>query len=144
MKVKTTLIAMYSQVGHPSYPEDTWKSERAVSTTEELFEFMKDLYRRDAQHYNDFPMNGNISMNRFSFVVEKSVEIDGELYICKDRINVNNPVFFEDTKGAKTMFKKFISRVNRTLPVLRLAEDKRQTEIKEKAVLAELQEKWGK
>jgi len=143
MEVKKTLIAKYSQVGHPQYPEDTWESERAISTTEELFEYMKDLYRQDARHFSDFPMNGNISMNRFSFVVEKSVEIDGELYICKDRIHVNNPDFFEATEGAKKMFKEFIERVKRTLPVLRLAENKKETEIREKAKLAELKEKWG-
>ena len=140
MEIKQKFIAKYSQTGHPQYPEDTWNSERAINNVDELFQYMKDLHKRDAYSFNDFPLNGSCGMNCFSFSVEKWIEVKGERYINPKREKVDKPEYFDE---AAKMYKAFCDRMKTTLPNLRKARDRRQKEKREIAKLAELQAKYG-
>ena len=140
MEIKQKLIAEYSQVGHWQYPEDTWKSERAINNVDELFQYMKDLHKRDAYSFNNFPLNGSCRMDCFSFSVEKWIEANGERFINPTRERVYKPEYFDD---AAKMYKSFCDRMRTTLPNLRKARDKKQKEKQERAKLAELQSKYG-
>lgn len=140
MEIKQKLIAEYSQTGHSQYPEDTWYDERTIENVDDLFQYMKDLHRRDACSFNDYPFNGSCGMNCFSFSVEKWIEVKGERYICAKREEVEAPEYFND---AEELYKAFCDRMKRTLPKLRKASENRRKEKQERAKLAELQAKYG-
>jgi len=126
------LIAEYSQRGHPQYPEDTWDWEREINNVDDLFQFMKDIHKRDAYHFNDFPLNGSCSINGFKFVIEESIIVDGKTFIG-GRKPVEQPTYFN---AAKDMYEAFYKRLKTTLPNLRKASEKRN---KEKSELSQLQ-----
>ena len=132
------LIAEYSQTGHPQYPEDTWDWEREISSVDDLFQFMKDIHKRDAYHFNDFPLNGGCSMNGFKFVIEESVIVDGKTFIG-DRKQVEQPTYFNE---AKDMYDKFYKRLKTTLPNLRKSRDNRNKEKSELSQLEYLKSKY--
>ena len=138
MEIKQKLIAEYSQTGHPQYPEDTWSDERTIENVNDLFQYMKDLHRRNAHSFNNYPFNGSCEVNCFSFSVEKWVIVKGEKYICTKTVKA--PEYFND---AKELYKAFCDRIKRTLPKLRKAYENRRKEKQEKAKLAELQAKYG-
>lgn len=140
MEFKQRLIAEYSQTGHPQYPEDTWDDERAINNVDELFQYMKDLHKRDAHSFNDFPLNGSCGMDCFSFAVEKWVEVKGERYVNPKREKVSKPEYFDE---AAKMYKAFCDRMRATLPNLRKARDRKRIEKQERAKLAELMNKYG-
>lgn len=140
MEIKQRLIAEYSQTGHPQYPEDTWDDERTIENVNDLFQYMKDLHKRDAYSFNDFPFNGLCKMDCFSFSIEKWVEVKGERYICEKREDVEKPEYFEE---AEKLYKAFCRRMKRTLPILRKASENKRKEKRERAKLAELQAKYG-
>jgi len=140
MEIKEKLIVKYEKLGHYMYPEDTWESERVICNVNDLFQFMKDLQRRDAKSYNNYPLNGGCYIPCFSFSIEKSVEINGEIYVNHKRENVGKPEYFD---GAYKMYEVFHDRVRTTLPNLREARDKKSKELKERAKLVELQNKYG-
>jgi hypothetical protein len=140
MEINQKLIAEYSQTGHPEYPEDTWSDERTIENVEDLFQYMKDLHRRDAHSFIDFPFNGSCGMNCFSFSIEKWVEVKGEKYICEQRVKVEAPEYFND---AKKLYETFCDRMKRTLPKLRKASENKRKEKQEKAKLAKLQAKYS-
>jgi hypothetical protein len=126
--MKEKLIAEYSNVGHPQYPEDTWDWEREISNVNDLFQFMKDIHRTDAYHFNDFPLIGGCSMGGFKFVIEKSIILDGETFVG-NRKQVEQPTYFNE---AKEMYEKFYKRLHTTLPNLRKAKairDKKNYEL---------------
>jgi len=139
MEVKERRIAVYSQRGHHQFPEDTWKEECIVENHNDLYEFMKDIYRHDANSFNDYPFNGTCEMNLFSFYIEQYIDIDGVLFTDNARIKVHRPVYFEQSKE---LFNVFIDRVNRTLPVMRAAFNKARTEDMERKKLAKLKLKY--
>lgn len=140
MEIKEKYIAEYSQTGHPQYPEDTWAFERAINNVDELFQYMKDLHKKDAYSFNNFPLNGSCGMNCFSFSVEKWVEVKGERYINPKREKAEKPEYFDE---AAKMYKAFCDRMRTTLPNLRKARDRKEKEKRERAMLAELQGKYG-
>jgi len=140
MEIKQKLIAEYSQTGHPQFQEDTWSDEKTIENVADLFQYMKDLHKRDAYSFNDFPFNGSCGMNCFSFSIEKWIIVKGEKYICAKREDVKPPEYFEE---AKELYKAFCDRMKRTLPKLREASENRRKEKQEKAKLAELQAKYG-
>lgn len=140
MEIKQKLIAEYSQKGHYMYPEQTWDDERTIENVDDLFQYMKDIHKRDAYSFNDFPFNGSCGMNCFSFSIEKWIEVKGERYINPKREKVDKPEYFEKSEK---MYKAFCDRMKTTLPNLRKARDKKQKEKQERAKLAELQTKYG-
>ncbi len=122
------------------FPEDTWDDERTIENVDDLFQYMKDLHKRDAHSFNDFPFNGSCKMDCFSFSIEKWIEVKGEKYINPERSRADKPEYFND---AVKMYKAFCGRMRTTLPNLRKARDRKQKEKQERAKLAELQAKYG-
>ena len=139
-KIKSRFIAENSQIGPPEYPEDTWTSEREIKNVDELFQYMKDLHKRDAHSFTNYPLNGSCGMNCFSFSVEKWIEVEGERYINPKKEKVDKPEYFDE---ASKMYKELCNRMKSTLPNLRKARDKKKKENQEREKLAELQTKYG-
>jgi hypothetical protein len=117
MEETIKLFANYSQTGHQQYPEDTWDLEREISSVNDLFQFMKDIHRLDARHFNNYPLNGGCSKNGFSFFTIKSILVDGEEF-NGNRVIVETPTYFDD---AYKMYNAFYLRMKSTLPKLRKA-----------------------
>lgn len=140
MEKITKLIAEYSQKGHPQYPEDTWDWEREINNKEELFSFMKDIHRRDAYHFNDYPLNGSCDLNGFTFKIEESIILENKEYIGK-RIDTEKPPYFDE---AKEMYNMFYKRLKSTLPKLRKSYIKKIEEQKELSQLEYLKTKYNK
>lgn len=135
MEIKQTLIACYSQKG-----DDSWDDERIINNLEELFQYMKDLYRTNAPKYSDlYPFNGYCKKENFSFVIRKSVEIESDIYSCD--IKTENPFYFEK---AFQLYEIFYTRVRNTLPNLKKASQKRIKEQQERNDLKKLTIKYNK
>ena len=129
------LIAKYSVKGHYQYPEDSYSMEKYVSNVDELYQFMKEIHKRDAYNFNNFPLNGGCSKNCFVFYIQKSVIIDGEEYVGK-KIKTEHPIYFDD---AVKMYEIFMERLN-----LRKAKEKRIKENSELETLKFLKSKYEK
>lgn len=133
------LIATYSAKGHPQYSEDTWDWEREINNENELYQFMIDIHKRDARNFNDYPLVGGCGKNGFTFEIEKSVEVDGEIFINPNRIVSDKPEYFDST------YKKYDELYNRmktTLPNLRKANQKRVKEQNERCQYEALKSKF--
>ena len=138
MKQTSKLIAVYSNVGHPQYPEDTWDEESEINNVYELFQFMKDIHRQDAHHFNDYPMNGGCASNGFQFYIEKSIEFEGEIYIGK-RKETDHPEYFNE---AYEMYKTFRKRVLHLLPILRKKNTERMEQLKKRNLYLQLKNEF--
>ena len=134
------LIAKYAVKGHYQYPEDSYSMEKDISNVDELYQFMKEIHKRDAYNFNNFPLNGGCSKNCFVFYIQKSVIIDGEEYVGK-KIKTEHPIYFDD---AVKMYEIFIERLHSTLPNLRKAKEKRIKENSELETLKFLKSKYEK
>ena len=133
------LIAKYSVKGHYQYPEDSYSMEKYVSNVDELYQFMKEIHKRDAYNFNNFPLNGGCSKNCFVFYIQKSVIIDGE--DVGKKIKTEHPIYFDD---AVKMYEIFMERLHSTLPNLRKAKEKRIKENSELETLKFLKSKYEK
>ena len=138
MKQTTELIAVYSNVGHPQFPEDTWDKESKINNVDELLQVMKDIHRQDAHHFNDYPMNGGCASNGFQFYIEKSIEFEGEIYIGK-REKTDHPEYF---KEAVEMYLTFRKRMLCLLPFLRQKKREKDAEIKKRHTYLKLKEEF--
>jgi hypothetical protein len=134
------LIAEYSVTGHSQYPEESYDLKKEISNVDELYQFMKEIHKRDAYNFNDFPLNGGCSKNCFVFYIQKSIIFNGEEYIAK-KIKTEHPTYFLD---AVKMYQIFNERLHSTLPNLRKAKEKRIKENLELETLKFLKSKYEK
>lgn len=118
--VNERLIVTYSAQGQPYYPEDTWDCECEIKNKSDMYKFIIYIHKRDSRSFNDYPLGGWCSNGGFKFEIEKSTKIDGEVFICPQRITVNKPEFFDD---AYKQYKELCNRMKTTLPNLRLANE---------------------
>ncbi len=85
MEIKTTLIAVYLNIGHPSYPEDTFEREGKIRNPKDLWAYIIDIHKTVARHFSDYPFGGYCNVEKIKFFLEESIEIDGKTFVNKER-----------------------------------------------------------
>lgn len=97
MNRKDKKIALYSQIGHSDYPEDTWEYEKEIDSEDELFEFMKEIHLKDASNRNNYPILSHVEVRSIKFVIKIGKICDCGHFHIDDVIECNKPDYFENS-----------------------------------------------
>lgn len=118
METKKITIVKYSQRGHRDFPEDTWDIDSEIENPNDLYKFIKRVYKNDARHSSDFPLNGHIG-GQFTFYNQENIYNEGEVFKGK-RILTECPSYFDE---AMNKFRLLEKTMQERLPKMRLHRD---------------------
>ena len=138
--METILIATYSQVGHPQFQEDTWKSTRTISNENELYNWMKDIHKTSARSFSDYPYGGLYNHKNISFEKQTIFINDGEVFKGK-KTKCEKPDYFD---AAAARFDEWLKNLKIRLPLLEKAHEARLVEERELAQYEYLKLKYNK
>lgn len=132
------IVAHYEQFSG-EYLEDCWSETQNVSNAQDVFEFMRECHIRDARNRNDYPIVSH--WDRWVDFYEQEYQVCnlGCEHLGK-KVKIDPPAFYDE---GYQMYKHWEARINRTLTHLRKADDLRKKELKERAELERLQQKYA-
>lgn len=140
MKKEIILIAKYSQEGSREFPEDTWKTSWKCEGEKHLYNKMKLLCKKSARSFNDYPFWGLFTPQNIHFFSQNIItDDDGNIYKGK-LVKTARPDYF---KAAEDKFKEWYSFLEKRLPKLIIAYEKREKEEREKLLFETLKNKYG-
>lgn len=134
LEVKVRYVLTYINKGHQMYPEDNWTSKRIVSNEHEVYEFFKDVYRRDAHNHNDYPMNGDFFVSQLKVHKESFIEMDGQQYINNRQFELSSDeknMVDEWVKNANHKLSNLITRMRYSLPKIRAFQEVKKQKVRD-------------
>lgn len=138
MEVFKTYKAVYSQKGHYMYPEDTWSSKYIISNEKNLYNWMKQLHKRSASNFNNYPFCSLFTPENISFYEREELKYNNKIFRTS-YTSCSPPEYFDNVVKK---YEEWYSYIEKRLPRLREVYKKRikiESDIK---LLNKLKEKY--